>query len=327
MGYKHLTTDLRCQIYTLQSTGMTQKDIADHLAVSASTISRELKRNIGNRGYRYKQANNKAVARRHQASSRPKKMIPVVIQLIEAKLIEKWSPEQISGVLRNSNIVISHESIYRHVWANKKSGGTLYTNLRRRGKKYNHRGTKTAGRGCIPNRVDIQQRPKIVERKTRAGDWEGDTIIGAQQQGVILSLVDRKTKFTLLAKMNGKYAQQVPALIKRCFKRLPKKMPGHSITFDNGKEFSQHEQITKKTGLLCYFATPYHSWERGLNEHTNGLVRQYCPKGTNLTHYSDDEIQFVEDQLNNRPRKVLGYLTPREAILGIKRPQKIALQC
>jgi len=211
--------------------------------------------------------------------------------------------------------------------ADKKSGGALYTHLRRRGKKYNRRGAKTAGRGCIPNRVDIQERPKIVESKSRMGDWEGDTIIGAGQQGVILSLVDRKSKFTLLAKMEGKYAGQVPDLIKQCFKRLPTKVTSHTITFDNGKEFSRHQSITKKTGLRCYFATPYHSWERGLNEHTNGLVRQYCPKGSNLTHYADEDIQYVEDQLNNRPRKVLGYQTPREVFLGISKPQRIALQC
>ena len=129
-----------------------------------------------------------------------------------------------------------------------------------------------------------------MESKSRIGDWEGDTIIGAKQQRVILSLVDRKSKFTLLEKMESKYANQVPGLVKKCFERLPKKIAGHSITFDNGKEFAQHEKITKKTGLRCYFATPYHSWERGLNEHTNGLVRQYCPKGSNLTHYSDEDI-------------------------------------
>jgi IS30 family transposase len=327
MRYKHLTTDLRCQIYALQSTGMKQKGIAEHLGVSASTICRELKRNTGQRGYRHKQADDMAVRRRHQASCRPKKMVPSLIQIVEEKLAEKWSPVQIAGVLRSNHILISHESIYRHVWSNKRAGGSLYTHLRRQGKKYNRRGAKTAGRGCIPNRVDIQERPKLVENKSRIGDWEGDTIIGAKQQGVILSLVDRKSKFTLLAKMEGKYAAQVPGLIKNCFKRLPKKVAGHSITFDNGKEFSQHEQITKKTGLRCFFATPYHSWERGLNEHTNGLVRQYCPKGSNLTHYSDEDIQHVENQLNNRPRKVLGYRTPREVFLGIKQPQRIALQC
>jgi transposase, IS30 family len=141
--------------------------------------------------------------------------------------------------------------------------------------------------------VDIQQRPKIVESKLRTGDWEGDTIIGGKQQGVILSLVDRKTKFTLLAKMKGKYASQVPSRIEKCFERLPKKVTGHSITFDNGKECSKHEQIIKKTGLRCYFATPYHSWERGLNEHTNGLVRQYCQKDSHLMLYSNKDIQYI----------------------------------
>jgi transposase, IS30 family len=327
MRYQQLTRDKRCQIYALVSTGITQKDIAEHIGVSPPTISRELKRNTGQRGYRYMQADRKAIERRHQASCRPKKMLPNLIKMIEEKLVEKWSPEQISGVFGKNDILISHESIYRHIWANKKAGGVLYTHLRRRGKKYNRRGDKTAGRGCIPNRVDIEKRPKIVENKSRLGDWEGDTIIGAKQQGVILSLVDRKSKFTLLAKMKGKYAAQVPDLISKCFKRLPKKVAAHSITFDNGKEFSRHEQITKKTGLNCYFATPYRSWERGLNEHTNGLVRQYCPKGTNLNHYSDEDVQFAEDQLNNRPRKVLGYRTPREVVLGAKRPQRIALQC
>lgn len=327
MGYYHLTTESRSQIYALKSMGHTQKEIAEHLRVSPSTICRELQRNIGLRGYRSKQADQKAIERRHNASCRPKKMTPALIELIEGKLLEQWSPEQISGVLCQSSIFISPESIYRHIWTNKKAGGQLYLNLRHKAKKYNRRGAKTAGRGCIPNRVDIQQRPKIVEDKCRLGDWEGDTIIGAQQQGVILSLVDRKSKFTLLAFMKGKYADQVPDLIKSCFKRLPKKIKGHTITFDNGKEFSRHEEITKKTKLCCYFATPYHSWERGLNEHTNGLVRQYCPKKSNLTDYSDAELLYVENQLNDRPRKVLGYRTPREVLLGIKQPQKIALQC
>jgi IS30 family transposase len=306
---------------------MQQKEIAKELGVSPSTICRERKRNTGQRGYRYQQADALAIERRHQASCKPKKMLPPLLAVIKEKLVKKWSPEQISGVLRSSDIFISHESIYRYIWSDKRSGGSLYKHLRRRGKKYNRRSAKTAGRGCIPDRVDIQQRPKRVERKSRIGDWEGDTMIGAKQQGVILSLVDRKTKYTLLAKMKGKYAEQVPELIKECFKRLPKKVPGYTITFDNGKEFSKHKQITNKTGLHCYFATPYHSWERGLNEHTNGLSRQYFPKNSNLEDYSEEEIQYVEDQLNDRPRKVLKYLTPREAFLGLKKPQRIALQC
>ncbi len=327
MKYHHLAIEERCQIYTLKSIGKTQKEIAEYLMVSESTICREIKRNSGQRGYRYKQADEKAAKRRYDASHRAKKLLQPVITLVEEKLKEKWSPEQISGILNCNGIDISHESIYRYIWANKKDGGDLYTHLRHRGKKYNSRGAKLAGRGCIPNRVDIKERPKIIEKKCRLGDWEGDTIIGAKQQGVILSLVDRKSKLTLLAKMEGKYAEQVPKLIKNCLKRLPRKIPVYSVTFDNGKEFSQHEEITKQTKLSCYFATPYHSWERGLNEHTNGLVRQYFPKAANLTKYTTEEIQYVEDQLNNRPRKVLGYRTPNEVFLGIKQPQKIALKC
>lgn len=327
MKYHHLTTEQRCQIYALNATQQPQKIIAKQLGVSPSTVCRELKRNIGQKGYRHKQAQEKAELRRYYANHRARKMTPAVIMLIKEKLRIKWSPEQISGRLRTNNISISYESIYRHIWIDKKAGGNLYTNLRRRGKKYNSRGSKTAGRGCIPNRVDIVKRPKIVEKKCRLGDWEGDTIIGPKHQGVILSLVDRKSKLTLLAKMEGKHAKQVPGLIKQCFKGLPKKITGHSITFDNGKEFSHHEKISKQNKLRCYFATPYHSWERGLNEHTNGLVRQYFPKACELINLTVEEISFVENQLNNRPRKVLGYRTPKEVFLGFRQPQKIALQC
>lgn len=326
MRYNQLTIESRCQIYALKSKGFTQKDIAEHLKVAPSTICRELKRNTGQRGYRYQQANELSTQRRLAISCRPKRLTPELITFIEEKLRAKWSPEQIAGVCKSNNILISFETIYRHVWADKKAGGELYKHLRRKGKKYNHRSAKTAGRGCIPNRTDINERPRIVEKKCRIGDWEGDTIIGAKQQGVILSLVDRMSKYTLLAPMNGKHADQVADLIKKCLKRLPKQVPGHTVTFDNGKEFAKHEQITKKTKLACYFATPYHSWERGLNEHTNGLVRQYCPKGSNLSQYSEEYIMSVENELNNRPRKVLQYRTPREVFLGIKQPQRIALR-
>jgi IS30 family transposase len=325
MGYHHLTTDERSQIYILKSTGKNQNEIARLLGVSAPTICRELKRNAGQKGYRYKQADELSKERRRNASSAPKKMSHRLIACVEKRLFMKWSPEQIAGVLRCSGFSISYVSIYRHIWLDRKEGGALYTHLRHRGKKYNRKGLKTAGRGCIPNRIDISQRPKIVEKKCRLGDWEGDTIIGAKQQGVILSLVDRKSKFTLLAKMEGKYANQVPRIIEKKLGQLPRKITGHSITFDNGKEFSQHERITALTGLRCYFATPYHSWERGLNEATNGYVRQYCPKKSNLNHYTSKEIQYIENQLNNRPRKVLGYRTPEEVFLGIKKPKKIAL--
>lgn len=324
MEYRHLTYEQRCQIYTLKSIGKSQKEIAEYVGVCASTISRELSRNAGLRGYRHQQADAKAVERRHKASSRPTRMYPQVVEFIEEKLREKWSPDQISGLLKANGVQVSHERIYLHVWEKKGAGGDLYKHLRHAGKKYNRRSSGKSGRGCIPNRVDIKERPVIVDKKQRLGDWEGDTIIGAKHQGAILSYVDRKSKFTKLAKLNDKSADGVVKATAKSFKQLPKKTI-RTITYDNGKEFSRHERISQITGAQCYFATPYHSWERGLNEHTNGLVRQYFPKSTNLLVVSENEIQFVEDALNNRPRKVLGYRTPREVFLGQKQPQRIAL--
>lgn len=327
MKYHHLTTVASSQIYALLSTGLTQKAIAEHLGVSPSTISRELKRNAGKKGYRYKQASEKATARRAQAARQPTTMTAELIAVIRQGILSRHSPEQIAGRLRLGGMQVSHETIYRYLWRDKHEGGSLYRYLRRQGKKYRYNSGKKAGKACIPNRVDISKRSKIVEAKSRLGDFEVDTIIGAKHQGVILSLVDRKSKHTLLAKMAGKYAYQVPRLVKQALKRLPTKQRFHTVTFDNGDEFSAHQKLSRMTGLKCYFATPYHSWERGLNEHTNGLVRQYLPKGTNLELVSEEELTRIEEELNNRPRKVLGYFTPREFMMGIRRPPKIALRC
>lgn len=326
MAYQHLTYELRCQIYALKSKGLLQKEIAMQLNVDAATISREIKRNSGARGYRFKQAQEKAESRRREASSKPKRMTESMVKVIDSKLEVKWSPEQISGVLQANGTPISHESIYRHVWADKCSGGELYKHLRRTGKKYNYKAGSKAGRGCIPGRVDIKERPAIVDKKQRFGDWEADTIIGAQHKGAIVSLVDRQSKFTFLYGLPNKCSALATEAIISCLEMLPKKMK-KTITYDNGKEFSSHEKIAKALGVKCYFATPYHSWERGLNEHTNGLVRQYFPKSTDLSIIPSDEIQFVEDQLNDRPRKVLGYRTPREVTMGLKKPSPIALHC
>lgn len=325
--YSHLVRDQRSQIYALKSNGTAQQDIAARLGVSPSTISRELRRNRGERGYRFQQADNFAIERRHAASKNPKRMTPGVVKIIEEKILEKWSPEQISGRLKlEANIAISYESIYQHIWADKQQGGSLYTHLRHAGKKYNKRSSGKAGRGCIPNRVDIKERPAIVEEKSRLGDWEGDTIIGANHQGAILSIVDRKSKFTLLAKLKDKCADGVVKATKACFDRLPEPIV-RTITYDNGKEFSAHEQISELLNAECYFATPYHSWERGLNEHTNGLVRQYVPKGTDFTMVSAREIQKIENALNDRPRKILSYWTPKEMHQRTPKLTRAVLPC
>jgi IS30 family transposase len=326
-GYNHLIRDQRSQIYALKSSGLKQKDIAAHLGVHPSTISRELNRNQGGRGYRFQQADNLAIERRQAASSTPKRMIPSVVKIIEEKIQEKWSPEQISGRLKlEENISISYESIYVYIWKDKHNGGDLYTHLRHSGKKYNKRSSGKAGRGCIPNRIDIKERPSVVEEKSRLGDWEGDTIIGANHQGAILSIVDRKSKFTLLAKLENKCADGVVKATKACFDRLSDPIV-HTITYDNGKEFSAHEQISALLDAQCYFATPYHSWERGLNEHTNGLVRQYVPKGTDFSTVSTRTVQKIENAINDRPRKILSYWTPKEMSQRVPKMTKAVFRC
>ena len=325
-GYHHVTRDIRCQIYALKSMGQSLGEIALVVGRDKSTISREIARNSGGRGYRFKQADAKARARRSEASRTPKKLTPKLQDTIKEKLLEDWSPEQISGRLKLEGKAISHETIYQFVWRDKRSGGKLYKHLRHRGKRYNKRSSGKAGRGCIPDRIDITARPSIVETKSRIGDWEGDTIIGAKHKGAIVSYVDRHSKFTLLKKIDRKMADLVTKATVDKMAGLPH--PIRTITYDNGKEFAAHKDIAGALNAKCYFATPYHSWERGLNEHTNGLVRQYLPKSTEFTEVSDDEIQAIENRLNNRPRKVLQYKTPFEVFFAAINPSStVALHC
>lgn len=316
-GYHHLTYDKRCQIYALLKRDFSQKQIADDMEVDQSTISRELKRNKSLKGYRYKKAQTKASVRRQKASKRLYKMIPDFTIFIEQMLCQRqWSPEQLSGYAkRNMNISISHERIYQYIWADKRNGGLLYKYLRCNGKKYNKRSSKSAGRGLIPNRIGIEQRPAIVEAKERVGDFEIDTIVGAQHQGAIVSLVDRRTKFTKLGLLARATAQETKDAIVKLLD--PIKSNVHTMTADNGKEFAQHVEITAALDATVYFANPYHSWERGLNENTNGLVRQYFPKKTDFTTLTHEQVQNVEYLLNSRPRKTLGYQTPFEVFLQL----------
>lgn len=311
-NYYHLTQDQRCQIYALKKSGKSQGEIAKEVKVSQSAVSRELKRNKGKKGYRYKQADDKAIQRRHKASSVKRIMTNDLVILIEKMIREdQLSPEQISGRLKLIRAIsVSHEWIYQHILADKRNGGNLYKNLRRSGKKYNKRLGKTSGRGLIPNRVGIENRPAEVEKKERVGDFEADTIVGANHRGAIVSLVDRKTKITFLGLISGTKADETRIVF---LNRLgPIKEFICTATSDNGKEFAQHELIAISLNLKFFFANPYHSWERGVNENTNGLVRQYFPKGCDFTKLTIEEVLAVERKLNNRPRKTLGYRTPYE---------------
>lgn len=311
-GYHHLDRDQRCQLYALKERGDSRTSIATALGVHRSTISRELKRNAGQRGYRHKQADEKAGQRQNTVCRNKQKTTSSMIAIIEEKLRLQWSPVQISGWLQKTDPekTISHETIYQHIWQDKRNGGSLYKELRHHGKKYNKRSKGTAGRGCIPNRIDIKERPSIVEEKTRLGDWELDTIIGTEQSGVIVSMVERTSKLTMLKKISRRTAEETEtALLQRL---LPIREFVHTVTADNGKEFATHQRVGNALGADVYFATPYHSWERGLNEHTNGLVRQYFPKSCRFDQISDTDLKKVETLLNNRPRKILHFSTPLE---------------
>ena len=312
-GYHHLTRDERCQIHALKKSGESMRRIAAFLGVSPSTVSRELRRNRDQNGWRPVQAQRFAEDRRRAASSSPRKMSPTLWGQVEAKLEEGWSPEQISGRFALEKVVsVSATWIYRHVWADRAGGGTLYQRLRRRGKKRNRRGRDGSGRGVIPNRVDISERPAVVAEKRRAGDWEVDTIIGGGHRGALVSMVDRATKFTLLERVDRKTAAAVGNSLVLALGTLQPLV--HTITADNGKEFAGHVAVAAALGAEFYFATPYHSWERGLNEHTNGLIRQFFPKQTDFRAVSSEEVQRVQDMLNARPRRVLGFQTPAEAL-------------
>ena len=201
---------------------------------------------------------------------------------IQEKLKKQWSPEQISGWLKNRKNVknISHETIYKYIWLEKRMEGSLHKELRHGGKKYNKRSKGRRSRGQFPNRVDISERPQIVEEKVRLGDWEVDTIVGHEQSGAVVSMVDRASKLTKLAKASQKTAVEVKEALVQNLR--PVKAHVLTLTSDNGKEFACYGEVSKILGAGFYFSKPYHAWERGLNEHTNGLVRQYPPKKTRI---------------------------------------------
>lgn len=308
--YQQLAYEQRCQITVLKKRGYSQQEIARSVGVSQSTISRELRRNTGERGYRYKQAQKKAERRRKEAS-KATKMTLGMIAIIESKLRIKWSPEQISGWLLNEQEeLISPESIYLHVWADKQSGGDLYTHLRRQGTKYDKRRNGKSMRGQIKNRVSIDDRPQVVDDKSRIGDWEIDTVMGKGHSGALVTIVERVTNFTVSKQVDGKNADAVTKATIALLK--PLKDVVHTITADNGKEFSYHEKISKTLEAEVYFAHPYSSWERGLNENTNGLLRQYFPKRTDFKQVSQIEVRRAVKQLNDRPRKYLDFKTPSD---------------
>jgi IS30 family transposase len=317
MGYKQLDYMRRCQILAFWKAGDKQKDIAKKVGVHQSTISRELNRNIvfirtqlGS--WQYKPDYAQGFAReRHRLKNKKIKLTDKIGQFIREKLQEKWSPDQISGYARKHHLFsLGKERIYQFILKDKEKGGKLYLNLRHQNKKYRKRYGSPKRIGPIKNRRFIDERPKIVDERKRIGDWEIDTIIGKQRQQAVLSIVERFSKKTILKKVSKKSACAVASATIDGLKAYSHLVL--SITGDNGSEFAYHETISKELKTDFYFAHPYSSWERGLNENTNGLVRQYLKKGSCFREVNDDMLEAITHQLNNRPRKSLCYATPNE---------------
>ncbi|NHB88474.1 IS30 family transposase [Photorhabdus tasmaniensis] len=316
MTYIQLTETERYQIFSLKEAGFSQLFIAESLKRSPSTISRELKRNQEVQTYCPEQAHLKGLARRHFAK-KAVKITPVIRKWIKRLIWKDLSPEQVVDYLKqHKGISLHHETIYRLIYKDKIEGGDLWQHLRIARKPYRKRYGRYERRGKIKNRVSIDERPEIVDKKERIGDWEGDTIIGKDKKSVLLTLVDRKTLYTIIVKLDSKRASEVAkAAVKVLY---PLKQKVKTITFDNGLEFADHETISEKLGTQIDFAHPYSHWERGINENINGLIRQYFPKGTDFNEVSDQEINFVVNRLNNRPRKTRGGKTPNELFKGIR---------
>jgi transposase, IS30 family len=294
--YRQLTEEDRIEIYAMKQAGKNQNEIALHLAVHPSTISRELTRNTGLRSYRPKQAHQNALYRRFTAR-KAVKMTAETIDYIESKLCQDHSPEQIAERMKlNSHWLgpppVSHERIYQHIWRNKACGGLLYKHLRIGGTKQRRKRRNSRDmRGIIKNRTGIEARPAVVERKIRIGDWEGDTVVGKNHQGALVTLVDRKSKLTLIGKVARHTAEAVEQSIIGLMEWLPSRH--YTLTVDNGKEFANHETFAATLQIKVYFADPYRAWQRGLNENTNGLIRQYVPKSGDIQTITSEQIEHM----------------------------------
>jgi transposase, IS30 family len=318
--YSRLTREQRYTIEAMNRNGFAQKEISQAIGVHPSTVSRELKRGGMSRDtYRVSAAQRHAerLKGRHRPSPHPE-----VIAQVDSWIREgQWSPQQISKRMARENLGrISHETIYQHIYRDKRAGGDLHSHLRHRCKSYRKRGLGRERRGHLANQVMIDQRPPVVDERSRIGDWEMDTVIGRPGGPVLVTMVERLSRYTLIALARSREALEVSGAILEATRGHREKML--TTTYDNGKEFALHGLLAEILEVDAYFAHPYHSWERGLNENTNGLIRQYFPKGTDFSKVSRQEVLAVQAKLNTRPRKCLDYQTPNEIFY---KPPPIAL--
>ena len=315
MKYYQITSEERYTISTLRKQGYSAAKIARYLGRHPSSIYREIRRNRCNDGrYRPSKASRRTRGRRSR-SRRNRQFTHHDYGIVENLLREKLSPEQISGYLRKNEVFfISHETIYRYIWRNKKDGGSLYLHLRCSGKQKRKRYGAYDSRGRLAGKRHISERPSEVEERQVFGHWEVDTVAGKGSKDCIVTLVERKSGLVQIGKLKDRTAKELNQRIIRLITQSHLRFK--TITADNGTEFHGYKKVEKKTGVPFYFATPYHSWERGTNENTNGLIRQYLPKGMSMEEIDQQHCNYIADKLNSRPRKRHGYKTPAEVLSG-----------
>lgn len=306
----HITQSQRYTICCMLNQGFKQSKIALVIGKDKSVVSRECKRNSDGRSgiYKHDLAQRKYL-KRQKEKAKHIKFSSQIQQDIETLLRIDYSPEQVVGVLsKQGKMTVSVERIYQHIWADKQSSGTLYTHLRRQGRKYRKRGASKDSRGIIKDRISIEQRPYVVDQRKRFGDLEVDLIIGKNHNQAILTINDRASGVLKMRKVASKESEVVTDAINELLEGWIPYI--NTITADNGKEFAGHKNVAKFLNIDYYFARPYHSWERGSNENLNGLIRQYFPKGSDFTNITEQRIKEVEKILNTRPRKRFDYENP-----------------
>jgi IS30 family transposase len=312
MKYRQLASEERYLISAFRIEGFPQAQIAARLGRAPSTICRELARNQcpADGRYRPSKAHDRARWRRSRAR-RNQRFDGPDLALVERWLREDWSPEQVAGRLGEDGVLsISHETIYRHVWADKRRGGDLYRHLRGAQKQRRKRYGAYDSRGRLAGKRSLSERPACVETRQQIGHWEIDTVMGAGSQDCLVTAVERKTGYAVIGKLPERTTDALNRRTIQLIRRHEDRF--HTITADNGTEFHAYATIEQATGARFYFAAPYHSWERGSNENLNGLVRQYLPKRTSMASVTQQHCNAIAHKLNRRPRKRLGYKTPEE---------------
>jgi transposase, IS30 family len=326
MRYTHLTPLERTELYRMRVLDKKSiSSIAKEMNRSVGTISRELKRNLSQEQiYLPDTAQKLAEERRHQSKEKFGSVSESTIKEIRQHLENCYSPEQLSGRMKLAGKKsVSYETIYQMIYADHKKLGICKQYLRQKQKRRRRKGSKQK-RCIIPGRIGIEERPAIADKKTEIGHWESDTMIGCNHDGVVVTHVDKASKYLVAGLAKNKTMEQINQVTIGLFENI-KQEHRITMTFDNGREFCGHQKIGEKLELDTFFARPYHSWERGLNEHTNGLIRQFFPKDTNFKTVKPEEFQRVVDLINHRPRKSLGYRTPYEVFYSIS-VDAVALQ-